>query len=126
MFQPIPGIGKDDFPRTGRAAVGLFDAGNEAGKNGVPVLGDIDSIELVEGQDLPQRSHGINRGDGGGGKALLVVGQARRLEGQQVIDGDVVIPGVCKTVSGLFLIGDLLEQCQNLRTPETAKAGEGT
>lgn len=31
MVQPIPRIGKDDFPRTGRAAVGLFDAGNEAG-----------------------------------------------------------------------------------------------
>lgn len=27
-------------------------------------------------------------------------------------------------VSGLFLVGDLLEQRQNLRTPETAKAGE--
>lgn len=49
VVQPIPGIGKDDFPRTGRAAVGLFDAGNEAGKNGVPVLGDGDSIELLEG-----------------------------------------------------------------------------
>lgn len=31
VVQPIPGIGKDDFPRAGRAAVGLFDAGNEAG-----------------------------------------------------------------------------------------------
>lgn len=98
MFQPIPGIGKDDFPRTGRAAVGLFDAGNEAGKNGVPFLGDGDGIELLEGQDLAQGADGINRGDGGGGKALLVVGQARRLEGQQVIDGDVVVPAACKMV----------------------------
>ena len=98
VVQPIPGIGKDDFPRTGRAAVGLFDAGNEAGKNGVPVLGDGDGIELFEGQDLPQRADGINRGDGGGGKALLVVGQARRLERQQVSDGDVVIPAACKMV----------------------------
>ena len=31
MFQPVPGVGKDDFPGTGRAAVGLFDAGNETG-----------------------------------------------------------------------------------------------
>lgn len=92
VVQPIPGIGKDDSPGTGRAAVGLFDAGNETGKNDVPVLGDGDSIELLEGQDLPQRAHGINCGDGGGGKALLVVGQARRLERQQVIDGDVVVP----------------------------------
>ena len=77
-------------------------------------------------RDSAQGADGINRGDGGGGKTLLVVGQAGRLERQQVIDGDVVIPGVCKMVSGLFLIGDLLEQRQNLRTPETAKAGEGT
>lgn len=104
VVQPIPGIGKDDFPGTGRAAVGLFDAGNETGKNGVPVLGDGDGIELLEGQDLPQRSHGINRGDGGGGKALLVVGQARRLEGQQVIDGDFVVPAACKMVRVLFIV----------------------
>ena len=61
-------------------------------------MGNGDGIELVEGQDLPQRAHGINRGDGGGGKALLVVGQARRLESQQVIDGDVVVPAACKMV----------------------------
>ena len=89
-------------------------------------MGNGDSVELLEGQDLSQRADGINRGDGGGGKALLVVGQAGRLEAQQVIDGDVVVPAACKMVSGLFLIGDLLEQRQNLRTPETAKAGEGT
>lgn len=89
-------------------------------------MGNGDSIELLEGQDLVQGADGINRGDGGGGKALLVVGQARRLEGQQVIDGDVVVPAACKMVSCLFLIGDLLEQRQNLREPEAAKAGEGT
>ena len=87
-------------------------------------MGNDDGIELLEGQDLPQRADGINRGDGGGGKALLVVGQARRLEGQQVIDGDVVVPAACKMVSGLFLIGDLLEQRQNLREPEADEAGE--
>ena len=54
------------------------------------------------------------------------MGQARRLEAQQVIDGDVVVPAACKMVSGLFLIGDLLEQRQNLCTPEAAKAGEGS
>lgn len=89
-------------------------------------MGNGDGIELLEGQDLSQRADGINRGDGGGGKALLVVGQARRLERQQVSDGDVVIPAACKMVSGLFLIGDLLEQRQNLCTPEAAKAGEGS
>ena len=61
-------------------------------------MGDGDSVELLEGQDLPQSPYGINRGDGGGGKALLVVGQARRLEAQQVIDGDVVVPAACKMV----------------------------
>lgn len=55
---------------------------------------------------------------------MLVVGQARRLEAQQVIDGDVVVPAACKMVSGLFLIGDLLEQRQNLREPEADEAGE--
>ena len=98
VVQVIPGIGKDDFPGTGCAAVGLFDAGNEAGKNGVPVLGDGDGIELLEGQDFPQRSDGINCGNGGGGKTLLVVGQAGRLESQQIIDGDVVVPAACKMV----------------------------
>ena len=52
------------------------------------------------------------------------MGQARRLEAQQVIDGDVVVPAACKMVSGLFLIGDLLEQRQNLREPEADEAGE--
>lgn len=66
-------------------------------------MGNGDSIELLEGQDRAQGAHGINRGDGGGGKALLVVGQARRLEVQQVIDGDVVVPAACKMVSGLFI-----------------------
>lgn len=89
-------------------------------------MGNGDSVELLEGQDLSQRADGINRGDGGGGKALLVVGQAGRLEAQQVSDGDVVIPAACKMVSGLFLVGDLLEQRQNLREPEAAKAGEGS
>ena len=89
-------------------------------------MGDGDGIELLEGQDFPQRSDGINRGNGGGGKTLLVVGQAGRLEIQQIIDGDVVVPAACKMVSGLFLIGDLLEQRQNLCTPEAAKAGEGS
>ena len=61
-------------------------------------MGNGDSVELLEGQDLSQRADGINRGDGGGGKALLVVGQARRLERQQVSDGDVVVPAACKMV----------------------------
>ena len=87
-------------------------------------MGDGDGIELLEGQDFPQRSDGINCGNGGGGKALLVVGQAGRLEIQQIIDGDVVVPAACKMVSGLFLIGDLLEQRQNLREPEADEAGE--
>ena len=55
---------------------------------------------------------------------MLVVGQARRLESQQVIDGDVVVPAVCKMVSCLFLIGDLLEQRQNLREPEADETRE--
>lgn len=66
-------------------------------------MGDGDGIELLEGQDFPQRSDGINRGNGGGGKTLLVVGQAGRLESQQIIDGDVVVPAACKMVSGLFI-----------------------
>lgn len=66
-------------------------------------MGDSDGIELLEGQDFPQRSDGINRGNGGGGKALLVVGQAGRLEIQQIIDGDVVVPAACKKVKVLFI-----------------------
>ena len=66
-------------------------------------MGDSDGIELLEGQDLVQRSDRINRGNGGGGKTLLVVGQAGRLEIQQIIDGDVVVPAACKMVSGLFI-----------------------
>lgn len=88
----VPRIGKDNSPGTGTAAVNLFNAGYQSGKDSFPVLGDGDSIELMEGQDLVQGADGINRGDGGGGKTFLVVGQARRLEGQQVIDGDFVIP----------------------------------
>ena len=67
-------------------------------------MGDGDSVELLEGQDLPQSPYGINRGDGGGGKALLVVGQAGRLEAQQVIDGDVVVPAACKMVRVLLIV----------------------
>lgn len=67
-------------------------------------MGNGDGVELLKGQDLPKRADGINRGDGGGGKALLVVGQARRLEAQQVIDGDFVVPAACKMVRVLFIV----------------------
>lgn len=66
-------------------------------------MGNGDSIELLEGQDLAQGADGINRGDGGGGKALLVVGQAGRFERQQVIDGDFVVPAACKWLVVYFL-----------------------
>lgn len=66
-------------------------------------MGDSDGIELPEGQDFPQRSDGINRGNGGGGKASLLVIEARRFESQQIIDGDVVVPAACKKVKVLFI-----------------------
>ena len=67
-------------------------------------MGDGDGVELPEGQDLVQGADGINRGNGGGGKASLLVIEARRFESQQIIDGDVVVPAACKKVKVLFIL----------------------
>ena len=56
---------------------------------------------------------GNGNGNGGNGETLLVVDKARRLEGQQIIDGDVVVPAACKMVM-LWLdvtVSCLVRQC---------------
>lgn len=68
---------------------------------------------MIIRQSFSERPDRINRGNGGNGETLLVVDKARRLEGQQIIDGDVVVPAACKMVM-LWLdvtVSCLVRQC---------------